>query len=105
MIRHSVFKARSEILLRLFYLMDANVARNVVHLSICFIGMHVDILLPAGIIIVILPIVITIETDINCALKVHAVLILWFQCCYPGCSFKISMFAILTPLIYDALCC
>jgi hypothetical protein len=73
MIKHSVFKAISEILLRSFYLMDANFARNVLHLNICFIVMHVDKILPAGKLIVILPIVIKLETDINCPLKVHAV--------------------------------
>lgn len=98
MIQHSVYKARTEILLRLFHLMDANVVRNVLRLSICFIWMHVDILQPAGKLIFILPIVIKLETDINSALKVHAVLILWFQCCYPGCSAKIWMSAILTTL-------
>ena len=76
-------------LLTLFYLKDANFARNVLRLSICFIWMHVDILQPAGKLTFTLPVVIKLETDINCALKVHAVLILWFQCCYPGCSAEI----------------
>jgi len=48
-------------------------ARKVIHLNICSIVTHVYIILPAGKLLVMLPIVIKIETDINCALKVHAV--------------------------------